>query len=216
MKMTILKTALLVSALGGFALAQPPDAAPQAAPAPPAAPVAPRAPHPPQPPHGMMMPGCGMAMPGHDMPMPEHSMMMPGPAGKWWDNPDLAKRLNLTGEQQKKMDEVFQQNRLRMIDLHAALEKEEATLDPLIEAANPDDSKVLPQIDRVAQARAELEKANARLLLGLRHVLTPEQWKTLDSDRHGAHGPDGHGGPEGHGGPSGHGAPHPPQPPERE
>ncbi|MGB9457711.1 MAG: Spy/CpxP family protein refolding chaperone, partial [Bryobacteraceae bacterium] len=116
---------------------------------------------------------------------PGRGMMMPGPAGKWWDNPELSRQLNLTADQQKKMDEVFQQHRLRLIDLHAALEKEEAILDPLINAANPDDAKVLPQIDRVAQARAELEKANARLLLGLRHVLTAEQWKMLDSEQHG-------------------------------
>ncbi len=131
-------------------------------------------------------------------------MMMPGPAGKWWDNPELSRQLNLTAEQQKKMDEVFQQHRLRLIDLHAALEKEEAILDPLINAANPDDAKVLPQIDRVAQARAELEKANARLLLGLRHVLTPEQWKMLESAQHGP------------GGPGSRPAPPPPPRPERE
>ena len=102
-------------------------------------------------------------------------MMMPGPAGKWWDNPELSRQLNLTADQQKKMDEAFQQHRLRLIDLHAALEKEEAILDPLINAANPDDAKVLPQIDRVAQARAELEKADARMLLGIRRTLSPEQ-----------------------------------------
>jgi Spy/CpxP family protein refolding chaperone len=195
MKLTILKTVLLVSALGGFALAQPsPEGAPPAVPETPTAPAPPRPPRPPQPPRG-----------------PEHGMMMPGPAGKWWNNPELARQLNLTADQQKKMDEVFQQRRMRMIDLHAALEREEATLDPLLEAANPDDAKVLPQIDRVAQARAELEKANARLLLGLRHVLTPEQWKKLDSERPGGHGPEGHGGPGGH-----PGAPHPPQQPGHE
>jgi hypothetical protein len=40
----------------------------------------------------------------------------------------------------------------------------------------------------VAQARAELEKANARMLLGFRGVLTQEQWKKLqaeDPHRHG-------------------------------
>ena len=141
-------------------------------------------------------------------------MMMPGPAGKWWDNPELARRLNLTADQQKKMDDVFQQNRLRLIDLHAALEKEEAILEPLIEAPSPDDAKALPQIDRVAQARAELEKANARLLLGLRHVLAPEQWKMLDSEQHGPHGPAGHGGPGGQ--PPTPRAPMPPPRPERE
>jgi len=110
------------------------------------------------------------------------------------------------------MDEVFQQNRLRLIDLHAALDKEEAILEPLIESAATDDAKALPQIDRVAQARAELEKANARLLLGLRHVLTPDQWKMLESEQHGNHGP--MPGPSGRGGPGGQPAPpHAPLPP---
>jgi Spy/CpxP family protein refolding chaperone len=198
MKLTILKTALLMSTLAGFALAQPSqEGAPPVAPEAPTAPTAPRPPRPPQPPRG-----------------PEHGMMMPGPAGKWWNNPELAKQLNLTADQQKKMDDVFQQHRMRMIDLHAAVEREEATLDPLLEAANPDDAKVLPQIDRVAQARAELEKANARLLLGLRHVLTPEQWKKLDSERPGGRGPEGHRGPGAPGGLPG--APHPPQQPGQE
>jgi len=198
MKLTILKTTLLVSALSGWALAQPSaDAAPQAPPAPAVAPAPPTPPRTPQPGHG-----------------PLRGMMMPGPAGKWWDNPELAKRLNLTADQQKKMDDVFQQNRLRLIDLHAALEREEAILEPLIEAASPDDAKAVPQIDRVEQARAELGKANARLLLGLRHVLTPEQWKMLDSEQHGPHGPAGHGGPGGQ--PPTPRAPMPPPRPERE
>jgi Spy/CpxP family protein refolding chaperone len=201
MKLTILKTALLVSALGGFSLAQP---SPEGWP-----PAPPNAPFPPV--HGTLAAPRG-PQPGHG---PEHGMMMPGPAGKWWNNPELAKQLNLTADQQKKMDEVFQQHRMKMIDLHAALEREEATLDPLLEAANPDDAKVLPQIDRVAQARAELEKANARLLLGLRHVLTPEQWKKLDSERPGGRGPEGHGGPGGL--PGGQpGRSHPPQRPGQE
>jgi Spy/CpxP family protein refolding chaperone len=109
---------------------------------------------------------------------------MPGaPAGKWWDNPEIAARLGLSDEQKKKMDDVFQASRIKLIDLRAALEKEEAMLDPLMQAASPDDSKLLPQIDRVAEARAELEKADARLLLGLRHVLSPQQWQNLESER---------------------------------
>ena len=42
-----------------------------------------------------------------------------------------------------------------------------------------DDAKILPAVDRIAQARAELEKANARMMLGIRHVLTPAQWEKL-------------------------------------
>jgi hypothetical protein len=35
----------------------------------------------------------------------------------------------------------------------------------LFDVDHLDEVKVLPQIDRIAQARAELEKANARMLL---------------------------------------------------
>ena len=105
-----------------------------------------------------------------------------GPPGKWWDNPDMVKKLNLSPDQQRKMDEIFQQSRLKLIDVNAALQKEEATLEPLVQVDQPDDSKVLPQLDRVAQARSELEKVDGRVLLALRHVLTPEQWRKLQEE----------------------------------
>ncbi len=103
--------------------------------------------------------------------------------GKWWNNPDMVKRLGITAEQQKKMDDVLQQSRLKLIDLSAALEKEEVVMEGLMRGPQLDDAKILPAIDRIAQARAELEKANARLMLGLRHVLTPEQWEKLEKGR---------------------------------
>jgi Spy/CpxP family protein refolding chaperone len=101
------------------------------------------------------------------------------PPGKWWDRPEMVKNLGISADQRKKMDDVFQQMRAKLIDLHAALDKEEAAAEPLMQAAQLDDSKILPQIDRIAQARAELEKAEARLVLGLRHVMTVEQWEML-------------------------------------
>jgi Spy/CpxP family protein refolding chaperone len=105
--------------------------------------------------------------------------LRPGPGGRWWMDAALAQRLGLSTDQQTKMDAVYQQSRLRLIDLSASLQKDEASLEPLLEVDRPDEGKVLAQIDRVAQDRAELEKANARMLLGLRNVLTPDQWKKL-------------------------------------
>ena len=105
-------------------------------------------------------------------------------------DPGLVQRLGLTADQQKRIDTLFQQNRLKLIDLSAGVQKEEAILEPLLEADRPDESQVLAQIDRIAQARAELEKANARMLLGFRGVLTLDQWKKLQSEgppRHGEH-----------------------------
>ena len=123
---------------------------------------------------------------------------MHGPPGRWWNNPEMAQKLSLTAEQQKRMDDIFQQHRLKLIDLNASLQKEEAILDPLVEADQPDEAKIVAQIDRVAQARAELEKANARMLLGIRSVLNPDQWKKLQAE-----------GPRPRRGPGGYPDPHP-------
>jgi len=109
------------------------------------------------------------------------SMLQIAP-GTWWNNADAVTALSLTKEQQRKMDDIFQQHRLKLIDLNAALSKEEAILDPLMAAEKLDEPKILTQIDRIAQARAELEKANSRMLLGIRQTLTMEQWsKVQDS-----------------------------------
>jgi Spy/CpxP family protein refolding chaperone len=131
-----------------------------------------------------MPPGPGGPPPPPMQPShgPMDRAMHVGPPGKWWSDPRFVQILGLTPDQQKRMDEIFNQNRLKLIDLSAALQKEEAILEPLLSADRPDEPKILLQIDRVAQARAELEKANARMLLGLRGVLTPEQWKRLQAD----------------------------------
>lgn len=102
-----------------------------------------------------------------------------GPAGRWWTRPQLIERLGITADQRKKMDDTFQQHRLKLIDLNAGVQKEEAIMEPLVAAEQPDEGKIVAQIDKVAQARAELEKANARMLLGIRRTLTPEQWSKL-------------------------------------
>jgi len=135
----------------------------------------------------------------------------------WWKSPDLVQKLNITSDQQKRMDDIFQQSRLQLIDLKANVEKQEVLLEPMLDANPPDTNKILAQIDKTAQARAELEKANARMLLGIRTVLTPDQWTKLQAEERGNRrfiirgGPDGPEGmgifvgpPKGPGGPETH------------
>jgi protein CpxP len=115
-----------------------------------------------------------------------------GPEGReaqWWNNPRIAERLKLTDDQRKAMDGILQEHKMTLVDLHANLEKAELVMEPLMKADQPNESAILAQIDKVAQARAELEKANARFLLALRAKLTPDQWKQVQEFRE-------HGGPE--------------------
>jgi len=103
------------------------------------------------------------------------------PPGMWWKNPMVVQRLTLTPEQAKRMDDIFQKSRIELIDLKANLEKQDVLLEPMLSANPADTAKAMMQIDRVAQARADLEKADARMLLGIRGVLTPDQWTKLNT-----------------------------------
>jgi Spy/CpxP family protein refolding chaperone len=116
-----------------------------------------------------------------------------GPGGMWWKNPMVVQRLTLTADQTKKMDDIFQQSRLQLIDLKANVEKQQVMLEPMLSANPLDVAKASVQIDKVAQARADLEKANAKMLLNIRGVLTADQWTRLRDHRFGA--PDGQAAP---------------------
>ena len=122
-----------------------------------------------------------------------HGDMRGGPSGEhgmWWSNPEIIARLAITPDQQKKMEDIFIQSRVQLIDLHASLEKEQLLLDPLMNANPVDQTKALAQIDKIADTRASLEKTNAKMLLSIRGVLTPEQWTKIQARHHGG-GPDG-------------------------
>jgi protein CpxP len=126
--------------------------------------------------------GQGPGLMGTDRP-PMERVFHDGHFGRWWNDPRLSQQLALTDDQKHRMDDIFLQHRLRLIDLDAALEKQQVLLRPMIEADQPDEGKVLSQIDSIAQARAELEKANARMLFDIRKTLTADQWKKLKALR---------------------------------
>ena len=148
-------------------------------------------------PGGGMGPGPGFG--GHRPPM-ERAFGGPGGPGRWWNNPKIAERLKLTDDQRKAFDGILLEHRKKLIDLRANVEKAELEMEPLMREDQPNEARILAQIDKVAQARAELEKANARFLLAIRAKLTPEQWKLVQEFRASHEGQgrgQGPGGPEG-------------------
>ena len=145
---------------------------------------------------GAQGPGSG---PGHDMgggfgqhrPPMEQAFGPRGAHGRWWNDPAMVEKLKLTDDQRKSMDAILLEHREKLIDMRANVEKAELAMEPLMHDDRPNEGQILAQIDKVAQARAELEKANARFLLAIRGKLTPDQWKQLQeahndrADRHG-------------------------------
>jgi Spy/CpxP family protein refolding chaperone len=123
--------------------------------------------------------GMGPGGPGMGQGMGPGPGMGRGSMGKWWTNSALVQKLGLNDTQVQKIEKIFQDHRMQLIDLRAAVAKQEATLEPLVEAEHPNEAQVTAQIDKIAQARANLEKSNAQMLLAIRQVLTVDQWKQL-------------------------------------
>ncbi len=102
--------------------------------------------------------------------------------GKWWKNSELMQKIGVSNSQVEQIEAIFQDRRLKLVDLHANLERQESMLEPLVNADHPDQEQVSAQIDRIATARAALEKSNAEMMLAIRRVLTVEQWKKLKAE----------------------------------
>jgi len=179
-------------------------------------------------PGGGMGMGPGPGFGGHRPPM-ERAFGPHGDHGRWWNNPKVVEQLKLTDAQRKSFDGILLEHREKLIDLRGNVEKAELEMEPLMSADQPNEGRILSQIDKVAQARAELEKANARFLLAIRSKLTPEQWKQVQAFRanheregreferpgRGPKGPVGPGhGPQGHDGQHHHQMAPPPDAPQ--
>ena len=106
-----------------------------------------------------------------------------GPPGRWWDDKHFAKELKLRPEQQRRMDSTFEENRPNLLKRYETLQLEEARMESLIRSRSLDEVALFSQIDRIAQARAELEKANTRLLLQIRGAMDMEQIDRLEQRR---------------------------------
>ncbi len=132
---------------------------------------------PPEPPP---MPGAG-----HDVfYIAKGPGMGPGmgmPMGNWWKNSDVIQQLQLTDAQRQQLEKAFVQHRLRLVDERAAVEKQEIKLQELMDMDQPPESQVMAQVDQLQGARGQLEKEFTAMTLDFRRIITPDQWKKLQT-----------------------------------
>jgi Spy/CpxP family protein refolding chaperone len=106
-----------------------------------------------------------------------------GPPGRWWDDKSFASDIGLSSDQKKKMDSIFKDSRGTLVNLYKDLQKQEDGLERLTTGSHLDEDRIFSQIDKVTQARAALEKANAHMLLQIRSQMSDEQVARLDAHR---------------------------------
>lgn len=106
-----------------------------------------------------------------------------GPPSRWWDDKHYAKALHLRADQKKRMDGLFDENRATLVNRYEALQQEEQKMETLSHAQTLDEAALFAQIDRVAQAKADLEKATTHLMLQVRKELDADQIARFDASR---------------------------------
>lgn len=110
-------------------------------------------------------------------------MVYRGELGKWWQNSDIAKKLQLGDGQIAQLDQTFYDHKVKLIDYGAEMEKQDLKLQSLLDADIPNEGQVEAQVDQVLAARGKLEREYTMMNLDLRKVLSLEQWRQLKSIR---------------------------------
>jgi len=130
--------------------------------------------------YGMASTDGGMA--GATGPGPV-KMLVQHEMGKWWQNSEIAKKLQLNDGQIKQLNQIFFEHRLKLIDYEADTQKQDLKLQTLLDADQTDISQVGGQVDQLLAARGKLEREFTFMNLDLRKVLTLDQWRQLKTIR---------------------------------
>jgi Spy/CpxP family protein refolding chaperone len=117
-----------------------------------------------------------------DRPVRNGPQLAPANMGRFWDEHKTVKTLKLTSDQQRRMDGIFDSNKGALVNAYQSLQREETRLSSMSTQDLQDEGKVFAAIDRVAQARADLEKQQAHILIQIRKELDPEQLSKLDHE----------------------------------
>ena len=90
---------------------------------------------------------------------------------------DLIEALDLTEVQESQIKDLRFSHEKQMINLQAKVKTEKLNLRELKQADEPNKKKIYAQIEKVSNARVEVDKARVDHQLAMRKVLTEEQYK---------------------------------------
>ena len=95
----------------------------------------------------------------------------------------LARRLGLSDDQITRLEDLGYETRKKIIDLRAALQKEQLELKHLMKSGTEDMRRIRRQLDLVAKKRADLQEARIAHGIESRRVLNEEQRKMIKEKR---------------------------------
>jgi len=98
---------------------------------------------------------------------------------KWWMSDQYKRELGLTGDQSRRIEEVFQAALPMLRAQKKALDDADQQFKQVMQRGNY--SSVMEQVDHLEAARAQLNRTRTLMLVKMRQVLTTDQWIKLDA-----------------------------------
>lgn len=99
--------------------------------------------------------------------------------GKWWRIPEVAGKLDLTVDQKQQLDDLFMDNRGKLVELKSALERERNQLNSILEKEPVSEAAVMAQLKKLEAAQTDLSAERLRFGLGVRKILGYEKFQSL-------------------------------------
>jgi Spy/CpxP family protein refolding chaperone len=103
------------------------------------------------------------------------------PPGKWWRRPEIVQSLNLSEEQQNKLENIFRTSSSDLIDLRGEVEKQNITLRGDLDQSQLDRTAIRRDAQRLSDARTRLFERELMMLVDMRAVLNDQQWDRMRS-----------------------------------
>jgi Spy/CpxP family protein refolding chaperone len=101
------------------------------------------------------------------------------PPGKWWRRPDIVQILNLSEEQQEKLETIFRNASSDLIDLRGEVEKQNINLRGELDQQQLDRAVIRKDAQKLSEARGRLFERELAMLVDMRAVLNDSQWNRM-------------------------------------
>ena len=101
------------------------------------------------------------------------------PPGKWWRRPEIIQQLQLTDDQQARLDTIFRANADDLIDLRGGVEKANVAMRAELDQTQLDRQKIHAFATRLSELRGRLFDRELMMLVDMRAVLSETQWNRM-------------------------------------
>ncbi len=104
------------------------------------------------------------------------------PPGRWWRRPDIVQALNLSDEQQDRLESIFRASANELIDLKAEVDKENIALRGELDRPQLDRPAIHRIATRLNDARGKRFDRELMMLVDMRAVLSDVQWNRMRNE----------------------------------